>query len=95
MALYDYDCATCGPFELARPMAESARPAHCPSCGRTARRVFTPPGLRLLERPLRSALDHEEKSAHQPEVSTSKRGRPLHAHHHHGSAAQPWALSHH
>lgn len=93
MALYEYDCVACGPFDVLRPMAEAARPARCPACGKEARRVFSPPALALLARPLRSALDREEKSAHEPELSTSKRGRALHLHDHH-SSAPPWALSH-
>jgi hypothetical protein len=43
---------------------------------------------------LSGAMDRAEKSAHEPEVSASKRGRALHLHGHHHSAAQPWALSH-
>ena len=94
MALYEYDCATCGPFDVIRPMAESARPARCPGCGEEARRVFSPPALPLLARPMRTALDREEKSAHEPDVSTTKVGRPLHLHDHHHSSPRPWALSH-
>jgi putative FmdB family regulatory protein len=89
--LYAYDCAGCGPFEVARPMAEASLPGTCPACGAPARRVFTPPGLPLLARPVRRALDSEEKSAHEPLVSGAKRGRPLP--HRHGPAP-PWVLSH-
>jgi hypothetical protein len=72
-------------------MAEAAAPARCPSCGDEARRVFSPPGLALLARPLRTALDAEEKSAHEPGVATRKTGRPL-PHRHEPSP--PWVLSH-
>jgi hypothetical protein len=42
-------------------------------------------------KPLRTALDREEKSAHEPEVVSVKAGRPLpHAH----APAPPWVLSH-
>jgi putative FmdB family regulatory protein len=89
--LYAYDCAGCGPFELVRPMAEAGAPVTCPACGALARRVFTPPGLSLLGRPVRRALDMEEKSAFEPDVVATKRGRPLsHGSHH----APPWVLSH-
>ena len=97
MPIYAFDCTECGPFEVMRPMADSALPASCPRCANEARRVFSPPGLALLDRPVRTALDREEKSAHEPDVVTRKSGRALHAHghHHHGHhAAQPWVLSH-
>jgi len=74
-----------------RPMTQAAAPARCPTCGSEARRVFTPPGLALLARPVRGALDMEEKSAHEPAVVAEKRGRPL-AHGH--GPSPPWVLSH-
>ncbi len=91
MALYAFTCAACGPFDLMRPMEQASATARCPLCGAEARRVFTPPGLRLLAPPLRRALDGEERSAHEPQVTTVKRGRPLP--HGHGPAP-PWVLSH-
>jgi putative FmdB family regulatory protein len=91
VAIYVFICEDCGPFELLRPMAESAAPARCPSCGTTARRVFTPPGLALLAAPMRRALNEEDKSAHAPDVVTQRRGRPM-PHRHEPSP--PWVLSH-
>lgn len=74
---YVFACPECGPFELARPMAEADRRAYCPACQRQARRVFTPPRLPRLAAPVRRALETEEASAHEPRVVTGKRGRPL------------------
>jgi putative FmdB family regulatory protein len=92
MPVYAFTCEACGPFDLARPMAESGAPARCPSCGADAGRVYTPPGIALLDRPVRRALDVEEKSAHEPDVLAEKRpGRPL-PHRHEPSP--PWVLSH-
>lgn len=91
MPVYAFTCTGCGAFELSRPMAEAAAPARCPACGGEARRVFTPPGLALLARPVRRALEVEEKSAHEPDVVSTKRGRPMG--HRHGPAP-PWVLSH-
>lgn len=71
MPLYAFTCARCGGFELARPMAAAAQPATCLDCGRAAARVFTAPALRRLDRPLRRALDGEDRSAHQPTVVSS------------------------
>jgi putative FmdB family regulatory protein len=89
--IYAFSCADCGPFELLRPMAAASSPARCPDCGAEARRVFSPPGLALLARPVRRALDLEEKSAHEPDVATEKRGLPL-PHRH--APSPPWVLSH-
>jgi len=78
MPLYAFDCPGCGPFDLLTEVGAAGR---CPGCGTEARRVFTPPGLALLARPMRRARDMEERSAHEPEVVTTKRGRPLHLGH--------------
>jgi putative FmdB family regulatory protein len=91
VAIYAFSCERCGPFELLRSMTESAAPADCPRCGASARRVYSPPGLALLAAPMRRALDMEDKSAHEPDVVTQRRGRPL-PHRHEPSP--PWVLSH-
>jgi putative FmdB family regulatory protein len=91
MPLYAFACAGCGAFELVRPMARAGEPVACPGCGSEARRVFTPPGLALLAAPVRGALDSQERSAHEPDVVTTKRGRPL-PHRH--APAPPWVMSH-
>jgi putative FmdB family regulatory protein len=91
VAIYAFTCEGCGPFELSRPMAEAAAPARCPSCGTRARRVFSPPGLTLLARPLRRVLEEEDRSAHAPDVVSERCGRPLpHPH----EQSPPWVLSH-
>ena len=91
MPIYAFRCEDCGDFEVVRPVAAAADPAPCPSCSDEARRVFTPPGLQLLAQPMRRALDTEEKSAHEPDVVTQKRGRHMpHVH----ESSPPWVLSH-
>jgi len=91
MPIYAFTCADCGDFDLTRRVADAGAPATCPLCGTTARRVFTPPGLAVLSKPVRGLLDREEKSIHEPEVATQKTGRPMpHAH----APAPPWVLSH-
>jgi putative FmdB family regulatory protein len=89
MPVYVFNCRECGPFELSRPMAETGRAAHCPVCQLEARRVFTPPGLTRLARPVRQVLEAEEASAHEPRLVTQKRGRPLPQRR---SPAPPWVL---
>jgi putative FmdB family regulatory protein len=93
MPIYAFDCGACGPCEVVRPMAQAGAPAACPTCSGEARRRFTPPGLALVERPLRRALDREEKSAHEPDVVSRKEGRAMPHLHTHGHAP-PWAMTH-
>jgi predicted nucleic acid-binding Zn ribbon protein len=92
MPLYAFECPGCGPFELRTEVGAQCRQViagsaggpiagRCPDCGGEARRVFTAPGLARLSLPMRRARDMEERSAHEPEVVTSKRGRPLHVGH--------------
>ena len=91
MPIYAFSCTSCGLFDVARAMADAAEPAPCPTCGGQARRVFTPPGLPLLAKPVRRAFDLEEKSTHEPEVVTQKKGRPMpHVH----ARTPPWVLGH-
>ena len=90
MPIYAFRCEACGAFDVMRPRAEASAPAQCPICGDEARRVYSPPGLALLGAPLRRALDTEEKSAHEPDVVTQKRGRSLP--HRHG-ASPPWVMA--
>lgn len=89
MPIYAFTCPRCGPFDLRRPMAAATEPAWCATCGAAAERVFTPPGLPILARPMRRAREAEEKSGHEPAVVTEKRGRPLPRIH---TAAPPWTM---
>jgi putative FmdB family regulatory protein len=91
MPLYAFECARCGSFDVRRPFSRAADPASCPTCNRPGRRIFTPPLLAVLPKPTRRALELEEKSAHEPEVVTEKRGRPLPRRH---EPHPPWVLGH-
>jgi putative FmdB family regulatory protein len=71
MAIYEYRCDDDGPFELSRPLGTQPASAPCPACGSEARRVFSTPMLRLQPRALVAAVDHAERSRHEPEVVTS------------------------
>ena len=77
MPIYEFSCADCGSFDMTRTIAEAGEPASCPICGRGARRIFSPPNLALLAKGMRGALDLEEKSAHEPDLASEKRGRRL------------------
>jgi len=91
MPVYAFRCEACGAFDVVRPMVEASAPAQCPDCGDGARRVYSPPGLALVAKPLRRALETEEKSAHEPDLVTQKRGRSMpHAH----EPSPPWVMAH-
>jgi putative FmdB family regulatory protein len=91
VALYDFACEACGPFELRRSMARASEPATCGVCGGPARRVFSPPGLALTHAPVRRARDLEERSAHEPSVSDRPHGSRMPSLHRHGNAP-PWVI---
>ena len=89
MPLYAFTCRVCGPFEVRRSISRLGEPVSCPTCAGPGKRVFTPPGLARLARPVRQALETEEASAHEPRVATQKAGRPLPQHR---SPTPPWVL---
>jgi hypothetical protein len=70
-------------------MTEATEPARCSRCGGEADRVLTPPGLAIVAKPVRSALELQEKSANEPEVVGEMRGRPLRRIH---TPTPPWVL---
>jgi putative FmdB family regulatory protein len=80
MPRYEFICEACGPFDVWRPVSEAGAPLSCPACGAPAARLFTAPGLARMPAPLRAARDREEKSAHAPEVTRTKTGRPMPVH---------------
>jgi putative FmdB family regulatory protein len=71
MAIYEYRCERDGAFEITRPLGTAPPSAPCPACGEEARRVFSKPLLSSTPRALAAALDHEEKTRHEPDVVTS------------------------
>ena len=77
MPVYAFTCVACGGFDVVRPMAESDELARAAVADERA--------------PARRALELEEKSAHEPEVVTQKRGRPMPQRH---APSPPWAVGH-
>ncbi|MBB3387946.1 putative FmdB family regulatory protein [Rhizobium sp. BK275] len=72
MPYYDYSCDACGPFTELRPMARSAEPCDCPTCGTPAPRAFfTTPFFAKMEMSARVAHQTNEKAAHEPKTSKS------------------------
>jgi putative FmdB family regulatory protein len=79
MAFYDYRCETDGVFEITRPLGSAPATAACPACGTPARRVFATPMLATTApKALVAALDHAEKTRHEPDVVTALPRRPPH-----------------
>jgi len=71
MAIYEYRCEADGSFDVVRPMGTAPASVACPECASESMRVFSNPMISFAPRALVAALDHEEKSRHEPEVVTS------------------------
>lgn len=50
MPIYEFLCQVHGRFEEFRPMAQCGKPAVCPDCARRARRLFSLPSIKIVER---------------------------------------------
>ncbi|MGP4024060.1 FmdB family zinc ribbon protein [Actinomadura sp. 3N407] len=68
MAVYQYRCAECGPFDVSRPIGTAGSAETCAACGGEASRVFTAPHLARTPRPIDRALQAQEAGAHEPRV---------------------------
>ena len=78
MSIYEYHCDHDGPFEVTLRLGTAPQSLTCPVCARDARRVFTTPLLSRAPRALVAALDHEEKTRHDPDVVTALPPAPAH-----------------
>lgn len=71
MAIYEYRCEQDGGFDVTRPLGTAPASTACPACGRDARRIFSKPMLTSTPRELVAAIDHAEKTRHEPDIVTS------------------------
>jgi putative FmdB family regulatory protein len=71
MAIYEFRCDHDGPFEVIRPLGSAPESTACPVCAGEAGRVYSTPMISLAPRALVAALDHEEKTRHEPDIVTS------------------------
>src|SRR5215212_8570131 len=87
VALYDYLCAGCGPFEVSRPIGTAGPRESCSTCGRPAERTYSPPAVTSPQSALNRARETADRSAHEPRITsgppprTARRQRspnPLH-----------------
>jgi putative FmdB family regulatory protein len=78
VAIYEYRCERDGAFDVTRPIGTAPSSVACPQCKSRAERVFSSPMVSRTPRALVAALDHEEKTRHEPDVVTSLPPRPVH-----------------
>ncbi|WP_089205899.1 FmdB family zinc ribbon protein [Streptosporangium subroseum] len=82
MAIYEYLCPACGPFDVRLPIGTAPLSRGCSTCERGARRVFSPPNISRTHPALSAALDRDEQSREAPAVVSSlpvrRRPRPPH-----------------
>ncbi|AQH01929.1 transcriptional regulator [Burkholderia sp. KK1] len=72
MPIYQYECASCGSFDVMRGIADRDLPHLCPECGvQTARAITGSAMLSLMPQARRDAYATNERSAHAPTSSKS------------------------
>lgn len=72
VAIYEYRCPVDGAFEALRPLGTAPESIPCRICGQVARRVITAPRIKTAARSAwHAAIDHAQRSRHEPEVVTS------------------------
>ena len=89
MPLYEFNCVTCGVFDLWRSMAESSQPAFCPTCNEQGKRIYSPPAVNLS-----SSLPAKSQNL-EPEIVIKKRDREPEKPKFQGqNCGRPWMLNH-
>jgi putative FmdB family regulatory protein len=78
MPVYSYTCPDCGDFDLFRNMEERNLAAACPVCRGAAQRYISVPNLALMNRNVRFAHATNERSRHEPRLSTGGTADPGH-----------------
>jgi len=68
VALYDYLCVGCGPFEISRPLGTAGPREICPICGRTAERAYGAPAVTSPRSAANRAREAADRSANEPQV---------------------------
>lgn len=71
MPLYEYACPEHGNFDEFRPSSQCNDAIHCPVCDGNAARVLTVPRTRVLSHAVRTGMERNEKSRHDPHVCKS------------------------
>jgi putative FmdB family regulatory protein len=72
MATYEYRCEHDGLFDVILPLGTAPESTQCPACGIEAKRAISAPMVRRgSQSAWFAAMDHAEKSRHEPDVVTS------------------------
>lgn len=72
MPIYEYCCTTDGPFDVYRSVGTAPESIACPECGAPAVRIVSMPVLRrATQSAVFAAMEHAQKSAHEPDVVAS------------------------
>lgn len=72
MATYEYRCDQDGLFDKIMPLGTAPPSVPCTKCGNPARKVISAPMFRSASRRAwTAAMDHADKSRHEPEVVSS------------------------
>ncbi len=88
MPLYEFKCDQCGVFDQWRSMVESSNPAHCPTCQKSARRLFSAPML------LSSSLRLSKKADPEPQLVQRSSQEPVAPKVQSHAGGRPWMISH-
>ncbi len=71
MATYVFRCPACAVFEQQLSIESVTSESECPSCGASAKRVYTAPGLTTTPAALNRAAELAGSSADSPQVTHS------------------------
>jgi putative FmdB family regulatory protein len=71
MPLYEYECRKHGTFEQIASIAACREPGACPECAAPAARVLSVPHFSSMARSEIIARDRNERSRHEPRVSST------------------------
>lgn len=70
MPTYEYQCESCGTFDMLRPIAQRDVSCNCPACSGEAYRIIaSAPALSAMSTTARKAHATNERAAHAPKTS--------------------------
>jgi putative FmdB family regulatory protein len=69
--IYEYECRTHGVFELLKSVSQAYEAGLCPLCDTPGRRLISIPTLAAMARSEVIARDRNERSSHEPRLSST------------------------
>src|SRR5262249_62228574 len=91
MPVYEFLCATCGPFEQRRSLQEAGEPMACRLCQIMATRIYSTAGLILTSGTVRRRI---EQSAEPKVVQRPSPAAPAPTPLQQSVGGRPWQLGH-